>query len=196
MKDTVVFMDMLLNLLLQFVDKIGYAGLYIYMFLVGTFVPVPSELVLIPNGYLASIGDKNYLSLLFVGALGSLSGAMFNYYFALYVAKKFLKGKRVLGKVTRFFRKHGKISVFLAPLTPGMGQYISIPAGLSRLKLKYFIPLTFSANLIWVNFMLLIGYIFGNSNDNHQKVIYVTLGLLCLVIVISTIYVYKNIKQK
>jgi membrane protein DedA with SNARE-associated domain len=189
-------MDMLLNLLLQFVDKIGYAGLYIYMFLVGTFVPVPSELVLIPNGYLASIGDKNYLSLLFVGALGSLSGAMFNYYFALYVAKKFLKGKRVLGKVTRFFRKHGKISVFLAPLTPGMGQYISIPAGLSRLKLKYFIPLTFSANLIWVNFMLLIGYIFGNSNDNHQKVIYVTLGLLCLVIVISTIYVYKNIKQK
>jgi len=188
-------MDMLLYALLQFVDKIGYAGLYIYMFLVGTFVPVPSELVLIPNGYLASIGEKNYLLVLMTGSLGSLSGAMFNYYFALYVAKKFLKGKRILGKVTRFFRKHGKISVFLAPLTPGMGQYISIPAGLSRLKLNYFIPLTFCANVIWVNFMLLVGYIFGNAGDNHQKVVYVTLGLLCIVIIISTVYVYKNIKN-
>jgi len=60
--------------LLEFVDSIGYVGLYIYMFLVGTFIPVPSELVLIPNGYLASIGTKNYLLLSVCGAFGSLSG--------------------------------------------------------------------------------------------------------------------------
>ncbi len=188
-------MDYFIHLLVTFVDQIGYLGLFIYMFLVGTFVPVPSELVLIPNGYLASTGDKNYILLLFFGSLGSLSGAMFNYYFALYIAKKFLKGKKILGKVTRFFRQHGKISVFLAPLTPGMGQYISIPAGLSRLKLKYFIPLTFAANIIWVNFMLLVGYLFGEGKNAHQKVIYVTLGLFCAVIIISTIYVYKNVKD-
>ena len=189
-------MNYFIHLLLNFVDGIGYAGLYLYMFLVGTFIPVPSELVLIPNGYLASIGEKNYFLLLFFGALGSLSGAMFNYYFALYVAKKFLRGKKILGKVTRFFKKHGKISVFLAPLTPGMGQYISIPAGLSRLKLRYFISLTFGANLIWVNFMLLIGFLFGEGGASHQKVIYVTLGLFFTVILVSTIYVYKNIKNR
>jgi len=188
-------MDYFLHLLLNFVDAIGYVGLYVYMFLVGTFIPVPSELVLIPNGYLASMGEKSYILLLLFGSLGSLSGAIFNYYFALYVAKKFLRGKRILGKVTRFFKRHGKISVFLAPLTPGMGQYISIPAGLSRFKLRYFIPLTFIANLIWVNFMLLVGYVFGGTNDTHQKVIYLTLCLFFVVIVISTIYVYKNIKR-
>ena len=188
-------MDYFVHLLLDFVDGIGYAGLYLYMFLVGTFVPVPSELVLIPNGYLASIGEKNYFLLLFFGALGSLSGAMFNYYFALYVARKFLRGKRILGKVTRFFKKHGKISVFLAPLTPGMGQYISIPAGLSRLKLRYFMPLTFFANLIWVNFILLIGFLFGEGSASHQKIVYISFVLLFIVITVSSIYIYKNIKK-
>ncbi len=189
-------MNYFIHLLLNFVDEIGYAGLYLYMFFVGTFIPVPSELVLIPNGYLASVGEKNYFLLLFFGALGSLSGAVFNYHFALYVAKKFLRGKRVLGKVTWFFKKHGKISVFLAPLTPGMGQYISIPAGLSKFKLRYFIPLTFLANLIWVNFMLLVGFLFGKGNSSHQKVVYVTLALFFAVILVSTVYVYKNIKNR
>jgi membrane protein DedA with SNARE-associated domain len=182
--------------LLNFVDGIGYVGLYVYMFLVGTFVPVPSELVLIPNGYLSSIDEKNYLVLLLCGAFGSLSGAVFNYYFALFIAKKFLRKKRILGKVTRFFKRHGKISVFLAPLTPGLGQYISIPAGLSRLSLKIFIPLTLTANLIWVNFMLLIGFVFGESKASHQKVIYLTLGLLCAVIITSSMYVFLDLRKK
>ncbi len=185
-------MDYFIHLLLNFADSIGYLGLYLYMFLVGTFIPVPSELILIPNGYLASIGKKSYLLLLFFGAFGSLSGALFNYHFALYIVKKFLKGKRVLRKISRFFKEHGKISVFLAPLTPGMGQYISIPAGLSGLKLKYFIPLTFLANLIWVNFVLLVGFLFGEGNSSHQKVIYLTIGLLFVVILISTIYIRKK----
>ena len=129
------------------------------------------------------------------GSLGSLSGALFNYHFALYIAKKFLKGKKIVEKITRFFKKHGNISVFLAPLTPGMGQYISIPAGLSQLKLKYFIPLTFLANSIWVNFMLLIGYIFGIKNNSHQKVVYASFVLLSIVIIISSVYIYKNVKK-
>ncbi len=188
-------MDYFIHILLIFSNKIGYAGLYIYMFLVGTFVPVPSELILIPSGYLSSMGEKSYLSLLFCAAVGSLSGAMFNYFFSLYIAKRFLRKKRILGKVTRFFRKHGKISVFLAPLTPGLGQYISIPAGLSRMKLRYFIPITFSANLIWVNFMLLVGYVFGEGKVSHQKVIYVSLVLFGIVIVVSSIYVFVQFKK-
>jgi len=188
-------MNYFIQLLLEFVDAIGYLGLYLYMFFVGTFLPVPSELVLIPNGYLVSTGEKNYLFLMLLGSFGSLSGAIFNYYFAFYITRKFLKGKKIVKKITKFFKKHGKMSVFLAPLTPGMGQYISIPAGLSRLKLKYFIPLTFAANLIWVNFMLLIGFLFGRGNSSHQKVVYLNLTLLCVVIVIASVYIYKNIKK-
>ncbi len=189
-------MEYFIQLLLEIVDKMGYVGLYIYMFLVGTFVPVPSEIVLIPNGYLSSMGEKSYLILLFCGALGSLSGALFNYHFAKFVAQKFLKKKKILGKITRFFRKHGKISVFLAPLTPGLGQYISIPAGLSRMKLSVFILFTFSANLIWVNVMLLIGYVFGKGGESHKMVVFSSLGLLAFVILASSVYIFKEIKKR
>jgi len=186
-------MNEIIDFILQFADKIGYLGIYIYMFLVGTFIPIPSELILLPSGYLASIGEKNYFLTLLVGSLGSLSGALFNYHFAKFFVQKY-KNKSSIQKIISFFKKHGKISVFLAPLTPGLGQYISLPAGISHMPLKYFIPLTYTANIIWVNFMLLVGYMFGEK-EGHSKLIYVSLGLLAFVIVAASIYVFKEVKK-
>ena len=164
------------------------------MLLVGTFIPVPSELILIPNGYLASIHKVNYFVVMLLASLGSLSGALFNYHFAKFLLKKY-KDKSVIQKITKFFEKHGKISVFLVPLTPGLGQYISLPAGISNMPLKYFIPLTYFANLIWVNSILLIGYVLG-ENASHKYVIYASIGLLVFVIITTTIYVFMEIKKE
>jgi len=186
-------MTHIIDLIVQFADSIGYIGIYIYMFLVGTFIPIPSELILLPAGYLASIGQKSYFLSLLFASLGSLSGALFNYHFAKYLVKKY-EHKKSVQKVISFFQNHGKISVFLAPLTPGLGQYISLPAGMSHMPLKYFIPLTYTANIIWVNALLLVGYMFGDK-EGHSKLIYVSLGLLVFVIISATIYVFKEIKK-
>ena len=185
----------IINFLLNFCNSIGYIGVYLYMVLVGTFIPVPSELVLIPAGYLASKGEKNFLLLLVCGSLGSLTGALINYFLAKYLANKLLKGKDILKKVTIFWQRHGKISAFLAPLTPGLGQYISIPAGLSHMPLRWFIPLTYMANIIWVGFMLTIGYMFG-AEDSHKEVVYGSLVLLGGVIVIASVYVFLELKKE
>jgi membrane protein DedA with SNARE-associated domain len=187
-------MDNIINFIINFTNEIGYIGVYLYMFLVGTFIPVPSELILIPDGYLASIGKKSYCLVMLLASLGSLSGALFNYHFAKYLVKKY-RDKPVIQKVTKFFEHHGKISVFLVPLTPGFGQYISLPAGVSHMPLKYFIPLTFVANLIWVNSILLIGYVLG-KNASHKDVIYVGIVLLLFVIITATIYVFREIKRE
>lgn len=184
----------IVNFLVNFCNSIGYIGVYLYMVLVGTFVPVPSELILIPAGYLASKGEKNFLLLLISGSLGSLSGALINYFLAKYLVNKLLKEKDALKKVTIFWKKHGKISVFLAPLTPGLGQYISIPAGLSHMPLKWFIPLTYMANIIWVGFMLTVGYMFGEVA--HKEVVYGSIILLGGVVVIASIYVFLELKKE
>ena len=149
-------MDAILDFLINFVDSMGYIGIYVYMLLVGTFIPVPSEVVLLPAGYLASSSpDKSFFLYLLFGSLGSLSGALINYYFAKTIVRTVLKNKRTfVAKVIVFFRSHGKISAFVGPLTPGLGQYISLPAGISHMKFRYFIPLTYAANIIWVGFML------------------------------------------
>ena len=187
-------MSEIIEFLLNFANSIGYFGVYLYMLLVGTFIPVPSELILLPSGYLAAQGEKSLFLLWISGALGSLSGALINYSLAKFLVKKF-ENKSIVKRVNKFWQEHGKISAFLAPLTPGLGQYISIPAGLSHMLLKWFIPLTFSANLIWVGFMLMIGYLFGTGDEAHKNAVYGSLVLLGGVIVIASIYVFKEIKK-
>jgi len=187
--------EQIVNFLVNFAQTLGYPGIYFYMFLVGTFIPIPSELVLLPAGYLAAKGEMNLFLVWIIAALGSLSGALFNYFAAKIILNKFLKDKPVIKKVTKFWKAHGKISVFLAPLTPGLGQYISIPAGLSHMPLRWFIPLTFSANLIWTGFLIMIGYIFGAGEDAKKEVVYGSLILLGGVILIATIYVLREIKR-
>ena len=186
----------LIEILVNFADSIGYLGVYFYMVMVGTFIPVPSELVLLPSGYLAAESKKSLMLLWFSGALGSLTGALINYFLAKFLVNKFLKDKPIIKKVTKFWFHHGKISAFLAPLTPGLGQYISIPAGLSHMSLKWFIPLTFAANLIWVGFMLMIGYLFGTGEKAHSNAVYGSLILLGGVIVVASVYVFREIKKE
>ncbi len=186
----------IVDFLVNFAHSLGYIGIYFYMLLVGTFIPVPSELVLLPAGYLAAKGDMNLYLVWVCAALGSLSGALINYFLAKWIVNKFLKDKPVIEKVTKFWNQHGKISAFLAPLTPGLGQYISIPAGLSHMPLRWFIPLTFSANLIWTGFLIMIGYIFGAGEAAHKEVVYGSLILLGGVIVIASVYVFRELKKE
>jgi len=186
----------ILEVLVHFVNSIGYVGVYLYMLMVGTFIPVPSELVLLPAGYLAAKGEKTLVLLWISGALGSLSGALINYFLAKFLVNKFLKDKPVIKKVNKFWAEHGKISAFLAPLTPGLGQYISIPAGLAHMPLRWFIPLTFSANLIWVGFMLMVGYLFGTGEKAHKEAVLGSLVLLGGVIIIASIYVFREFKKE
>lgn len=190
-------MEIVIDFLLNFVDSLGYFGVYIYMLLVGTFIPVPSEVVLLPAGYLASTSpDKNFFLYLLFGSLGSLSGALINYYFAKTIVRTVLKNKRTfVAKVIVFFRSHGKISAFVGPLTPGLGQYISLPAGISHMKFRYFIPLTFAANIIWVGFMLTLGYNFGNGEEAHAASAQGAMILFGVVIVIASVYVYLEVRK-
>jgi len=187
--------EQIVDFLVNFAQTLGYVGIYFYMLLVGTFIPVPSELVLLPAGYLAAKGEMNLVLVWFCAALGSLSGALINYFLAKWIVNRFLKDKPIIKKVTKFWQAHGKISAFLAPLTPGLGQYISIPAGLSHMPLRWFIPLTFSANLIWTGFLIMIGYIFGAGDDAHKEVVYGSLILLGGVILIASIYVIREMKK-
>ncbi|MEO1958446.1 MAG: DedA family protein [Nautiliaceae bacterium] len=186
----------IVNALVHFAQMLGYIGIYFYMVLVGTFIPVPSELVLLPAGYLAAKGEMNLFLVWICAALGSLSGALINYFLAKYLVNKLLKDKPIIKKVQKFWEHHGKISAFLAPLTPGLGQYISIPAGLSHMPLRWFIPLTFSANLIWTGFLIMIGYIFGVGDKAHKGAVYGSLILLGGVIFIASIYVIREMKKE
>jgi membrane protein DedA with SNARE-associated domain len=170
----------------------GYIGFFFYMILVGTFIPLPTQLILLPAGYLVSQGKLDMPTIILVTALGTTIGATINYFLAKQISKKFMSQNKV-AKVKKFFTKYGKLSVALAPLTFGLGQYISLPAGMAKMDLRWFLPLIFCSNALWNFAMLMLGYMFG-ENANSQ-VIYVSLTAMIIVIGTISIFVYKELKS-
>ena len=188
-------LEELAKFLVSFTNELGYIGIYLYMTIVGSFIPLPSQVILIPAGYLASKGDMNFGYIWIAATLGSTTGATINYFLANKLLRTIMKSKeQLIIQTEAFFEKHAKISLFLAPLTIGAGQYISIPAGLGRTKLTIFWPITFAGNMIFNFLMILIGYAF-NPDEANQKAIYVTISLLAFVVITATFYIYKQIKK-
>jgi membrane protein DedA with SNARE-associated domain len=179
----------------------GYLGIFLLMMIESSFIPFPSEIVLIPAGYLASKGDMNIILILIASLLGSIMGALINYFGALYVGRKFLLkyGKYILispetlDKMEKFFKEHGAISTFTGRLIPGVRQLISVPAGLSRMNLKVFIFYTSLGALIWSIILVALGYIIGENQalikEYLSQIITITLVTISLLVVF---YIYRN----
>jgi membrane protein DedA with SNARE-associated domain len=187
--------------LTDMIFDMGYFGIFLLMLIESSFIPFPSEIVLIPAGYLAAKGDMSISLILFVSLLGSIGGALINYFGALYVGRKFLLrfGKYILvspetlEKMETFFAKHGAISTFTGRLIPGIRQLISIPAGLSRMNLKVFIFYTSLGALIWSTILVALGYIIGENQELIKEYLsqIVTITLVVIAI-ITTIYILNN----
>ena len=150
-----------------------YAAIVAAMFLESSFFPFPSEVIMIPAGYLAFQGKMNLIAAILFGIFGSLAGAVFNYYLAVKLGRPLLEkyGRYILlkpetlDKLEAFFQKHGEISTFSGRLIPGIRQYISLPAGLSRMHLGRFALYTGLGAGIWVTVLALLGYFVGKNED-------------------------------
>ncbi len=179
----------------------GYIGIYLLMLIESSFIPFPSEIVLVPAGYLASKGNMSISWILVASLLGSISGALINYFFALYAGRKFLLkyGKYILvsqetlNKMEIFFKTHGAISTFTGRLIPGIRQLISIPAGLSKMNLKVFVFYTSLGALIWSIILVALGYIIGENQELiKQYLSQIVIITLVMVFIIIAIYIYTH----
>ena len=186
------------------VDKIGdmgYWGIFLLMFLESTFFPFPSEIIMIPAGYLAYQGEMNLYLVVIIGITGSVAGALFNYYLAMYFGRAFLLryGKyffikaETLDKLETFFQKHGELSTFNGRLIPGIRQLISLPAGLARMNLWRFSLYSALGAGIWVVVLVGLGYLLGlNEALISQYLHTATLIALVCVVLITLFYIIRN----
>jgi len=188
------------NYLVETIGHMGYFGIFALMFLESSFFPFPSEVVMIPAGYLAYQGEMNLWLVLLIGVLGSLAGAWFNYLLASKFGRtflsKFMKPERV-ASLEAFFDKHGHISTFTGRLIPGLRQYISFPAGLAKMHpLKFSIYTVLGAG-IWVTILTLLGYFLGaNQPLIHQYLREITLITLAVIGVMIGVYIWRGQKGK
>ena len=182
----------------------GYLGIFILMAIESSFIPFPSEIVLIPAGYLAFKGDMNVLYIFLSSLGGFLLGAYINYYLALFLGRGFLERygryffikEETLIKMDNYFEKHGSISIFSGRLIPAVRQLISIPAGLSQMNLtKFSIYTAFGAGL-WSVVLISLGYILGENQELINLYLkQITIAVLAFVLIIAFVYYRIKIKR-
>jgi membrane protein DedA with SNARE-associated domain len=182
----------------------GYIGIFLLMAIESSFIPFPSEIVLIPAGYLASQGEMSLSMIMLSGLGGSMLGAFINYYLAFLVGRRVLElyGKYIfisnksLDKMDSFFEKHGHISTFIGRLIPGIRQLISIPAGLAKMNIVQFSLFTAFGAGLWALVLTLLGYFIGENQELLNAYLkQITIGVLIFLSIVAFVY-YKYQKNK
>lgn len=185
----------------------GYLFVFVFMAIESSFIPFPSEVVMIPAGFLAARGEMGSAALAVVIAIfGSLVGAYLNYYLSLWLGRPFLEKygkyffvkKEALDRASEVFNKYGSATTFVCRLIPVIRQLISIPAGISKMPL---LPFTFFTGLgagIWSAILCFVGYVIGRSTGDISYLELVTRGkamaaenlpfVICAAVVLATLY--------
>jgi len=196
--------DHFVSWLVAFVEHFGIWGIFIMTFLESTFMPIPSEITMIPAGYLVQQGKLDLVSVLVASIIGTIGGAYFNYWLArkygrgLFIryGKYFMMTPTKLAKLESFFYKHGSISTFIGRLIPGIRHYISFPAGLAQMDLKKFIVYTALGGAIWMSVLIALGYHIGENKELMTVYLPIIKGTMLLCIfVIGVTYVYRHKKE-
>jgi len=156
----------------------GLLFIFVFMAIESSFIPFPSEVVMIPAGFLAARGELGIGSpmaavsvAIGVGVLGSLAGAFVNYYLALWVGKPFLEryGRyffippEALARVCEIFNRYGAATTFVCRMLPAIRQLISIPAGIARMPLGSFTLFTGLGAGVWTAILAFVGYGLGKT---------------------------------
>ncbi len=196
------FIDWLLKTLLD----LGYPGIIALMAMESSILPVPSELVMPPAGYWAAKGQMSFPIALVCGVVGSIIGALANYYGAQLIGRPLIQryGKYVLLseknllRSEKFFTEHGEISTLIGRLFPVIRHLISIPAGLHRMPLPKFILYTAVGAAVWCAILTWIGYFLGQhegvlrTEEIHRYVTWAIVVLMPVTLIAIWIYVVRR----
>ena len=198
-------MHELINWMVLTIVALGYPGIFLLMAMESSVIPVPSELVMPPAGYLAQQGQMHMPIAILCGTAGSLVGAYVNYFAAHYLGRPLLLkyGRYVwiteekFAKVETYFKNHGEISTFIGRLFPVVRHLISLPAGLANMNHWKFSLYTLAGAGLWVTVLTFIGYFIGAERElimqySHQALI----GVVVLSIAIISVYVWNYRRKK
>lgn len=201
-------------LIITMMNKFGYLGILLLIAIENVFPPIPSEVILGFGGFMTTYTKLNIIGVIIFATLGSLIGAIILYLIGGILNRERL-AKIVRGKIGKilflkeediekaytWFDKRGYKTVFFCRFVPIVRSLISIPAGMSEMKMPKFLTYTLVGSLIWNTVLVVIGSLLG---DNWEKLVlvmdeYSTIALILIIIlfVVLVFMFYKNkIKSK
>jgi membrane protein DedA with SNARE-associated domain len=161
-----------------YMANLNYLTIYLLMTIESSFIPFPSEIVVPFAAWKAGEGALTMWGVLLSSTAGAMTGAVINYYLAIWIGRPLLYRlsdtkwahallitREGVEKAEKYFVKHGKASTFIGRLVPAVRQLISIPAGLSKMKIGTFLLYTFLGATIWNIILAFIGYYAYDKRD-------------------------------
>lgn len=201
-------------------ENLNYWVVSLFMAIESSFIPFPSEVVVPPAAWksMTDTGMNIFLVVVFA-TLGADIGALVNYYLARWLGRpivyKFadsrfghlcLIDREKVENAERYFREHGAASTFFGRLIPAVRQLISIPAGLSGMKLSSFLVYTTLGAGLWNSVLALLGYLIYRFTDlKTTEDVYVMatkysheIGyvLMAIALAVVGVLIYKGYKKK
>ena len=208
--------EFIVNLTGGALDNLNYFWIIVFMTIESSFIPFPSEVVMIPAAYMAAAeGQMSIPMIITCGTLGALFGALINYTLAYYLGRpivyKFANSRfghmclidqEKVEKAEAYFYKHGVISTLIGRLIPAIRQLISIPAGLSKMNIWKFIIYTCLGAGIWNAVLVGIGLVFHSQIGKEELIAKIShyshiivYTAIALVIAIIVFFIYQGTKK-
>jgi membrane protein DedA with SNARE-associated domain len=185
----------------QLIEKTGYLGVAILMFLENVFPPIPSELIMPMAGFTAARGDLRFIGIVLAGTAGSVAGALLWYSVGTLVTEYRLKSwaekhgrwltlkPKDVDQASTWFGKHGGKAVLLGRLVPTVRTLISVPAGIFGMGRRKFILLTLLGSSLWSTALTAAGYLLEDRYEQVGRYLNpVATGIVAIIVVV---YLYR-----
>lgn len=208
--------ELILNLTNGALDNLNYGWIILFMTIESSFIPFPSEVVMIPAAYMvAETGEMTYPMVILSGTFGALLGAYINYVLAYFLGRPIvyafansrfghmcLIDAEKVEKAEAYFDKHGAISTLIGRMIPAIRQLISIPAGLAKMNLVPFTLFTCVGAGLWNCILVGIGYAFHSTMPKQELIDTIAhyshiIGIAAIILVVAIVayLIYKGIKK-
>ncbi|MGJ9372828.1 DedA family protein [Nesterenkonia sp. CF4.4] len=155
---------------LSLMDRFGEPGVGLAIFLENFIPPIPSEAILPGAGFLAYAGLMSPWGAWIWANLGSLVGAVLWYAVGAALGAERTRGimdrfpllkVEDFDKAERWFHRWGPWAVLLGRCVPIVRSFISIPAGITRMRVTTFLFFTLIGSAIWNAIWIGLGFGFG-----------------------------------
>ena len=200
--------EWLLTSIFNVYSAIQWPGVVILMAIESACIPLPSEIIMPLAGWML-IKEQGlpavYVLLAgFYGALGCTIGSLAAYGVGSWGGRRFLEkyGKYVLisgedlATADHWFNKRGNAAIFISRLLPVVRTFISLPAGIARMRLMPFILYTFTGSFIWCAALAYGGYLLGEHWEQIRSVMRpFDPVILVILIALAGYYIYRRIRH-
>jgi membrane protein DedA with SNARE-associated domain len=157
--------------LLHWIKTYSYLGVFASLMLGMFGLPVPDETILAFTGFLISTHHLKPAPAVLFAYLGSICGITVNYLAGRFIGFPLLHRYGVylrlrpekLDQARRWFERHGRWTLSICYLLPGLRHLIPFIAGASRLEYPVFAPFAYTGGLLFVGTFISLGYLVGEE---------------------------------